>query len=56
MLLFRDDGNHWRLLYYLSGFEDDFPLPEDKPSIMEVLFQAGGKEHELLAYWRSARV
>jgi|LFRM01.1.fsa_nt_gb ribosomal protein S18 acetylase RimI-like enzyme len=54
MLLFRDDGNHWRLLYYLSGFEDDFPLPEDKPSVMEVLFQAGGKEHEpVLAYWQS---
>lgn len=54
MLIFRDCESHWKVFYYLRDFSEDYFLPQDKPSVMEIIFHKDDdKNQNVFSYWES---
>ena len=54
IILLRHAGSHWRVYYYLNSLHQHSPLPQDKPSAMEIVFSPNSEAERILSFWQDA--
>ncbi len=54
ILIFRDCESHWKVFYYLKDFSENYSLPQDKSSVMEIIFRKeDDKYHNVISFWEA---